>query len=40
MNNEEQFVFNNDTFEEQEIAQMSTLMENEAALRKARDEYA
>lgn len=39
-NNEEQFVFNNDTFEEQEIAQMSSLMENEAALRKAREEYA
>ena len=37
--NEEQFVFNNDTFEEQEIAQMSSLMENEAALRKARAEY-
>lgn len=36
--NEEQFVFNNDTFEEQEIAQMSALMENEAALRKHRAE--
>jgi len=38
--NDEQFVFNNDTFEEQELAQISSLMENEAALRKARDEYA
>jgi len=39
-NREEQFVFNNDTFEEQELAQISSLMENEAALRKARDEFA
>ena len=38
--NEEQFVFNNDTFEEQELAQISSLMENEAALRKAREEFA
>lgn len=38
-NNDEQFVFNNDTFEEQELAQISSLMENEAALRKAREEY-
>ena len=33
MNNEEQFIFNNDTFEEQEIAQVSALLENEAVLR-------
>jgi phage/conjugal plasmid C-4 type zinc finger TraR family protein len=39
-NNEEQFVFNNDTNEEQELAQISSLMENEAALRKAREEFA
>ena len=39
-NKEEQFVFNNDTFEEQELAQISSLMENEAALRKAREAYA
>ena len=38
--NDEQFVFNNDTFEEQELAQISSLMENEAALRKAREAYA
>jgi len=38
--NDEQFVFNNDTFEEQELAQISSLMENEAALRKAREEFA
>jgi len=40
MNNEEQFIFNSDGTDEQELAQMSSLMENEAALRKARDEYA
>ena len=39
-NNDEQFVFNNDTFEEQELAQISSLMENEAVLRKAREAYA
>jgi len=39
-NKEEHFVFNNDTCEEQEIAQLSSLMENEAVLRKAREEYA
>jgi len=38
--NEEEFVFNNDTFEEQELAQISSLMENEAVLRKAREAYA
>ena len=40
MNNEEQFIFNSDGSDEQEIAQVSSLMENEAALRKAREEYA
>ena len=38
--NDEQFIFNNDTFEEQELAQISSLMENEAALRKAREALA
>ena len=40
MNNEEQFIFNNDTFEEQEIAQVSALLENEAVLRKHREKLA
>ena len=39
MNNEEQFVFNADGSDEQEIAQVSSLMENEAALRKAREKF-
>jgi phage/conjugal plasmid C-4 type zinc finger TraR family protein len=39
MNNEEQFVFNSDGSDEQEIAQVSSLMENEAALRKAREKF-
>ena len=37
MNNEEQFVFNNDTYEEQEIAQVSALLENEAVIREQRE---
>lgn len=40
MNNEEQFIFNSDGTDEQELAQVSSLMENEAAVRKAREEYA
>jgi len=39
MSNEEQFVFNADGSDEQEIAQVSSLMENEAALRKAREKF-
>ena len=40
MNNEEQFVFNNDTHEEQEIAQVSALLENEAVIREHREKLA
>lgn len=40
MNKDEQFIFNNDTFEEQEIAQVSALMENEAVIRKHREQLA
>ena len=40
MNKDEQFIFNNDTFEEQEIAQVSALMENEAVIRKHRGQRA